>query len=656
MRHVAPCALALALLAGCPEAPETFSTFEEACAAIPDCEAPRVPRPPGQEAIWRVSLVRDADGQVRIDEIDEVSVAADVGLPPGPLAGSHALVARGAGGETLGLTPVRFPEVALAESLDFEVREALDLSGAAVHATAYLRVDGAADRIVVLDATEDVVDMRPAPAPGEAVRDADGDVGGTGAPLAEASPACAHVALIEGEADRGYLPTLDRLDLGFALVVPGPTQRAVVRSTLNQMTPLHCAGISRIAFVHATRADGSPHTTLGGRVHVFVAGDLVLLNVEREGVPPRSPEGTSPVRMYSERELAREPYFRLRLTQSLLHEGGHALEALLTSQSDAPGAFRGDWMADERGLAEETIARVRLGGGLHGAWGAMHDSFVALGWAHRHPVEWNGYVLEPLDYERVRTEWTPDDVVRGGAMSHYGMSNPADDLADMLAWSISSRAFDAAGIERERYFRDDWACRDLRAHETESLPARLAAVYTKLSLLRDLGAISEEAFDSCVGSHVGIPVYSQGVALWENDEIRRVFDRGVHAEIGATPEGRHVFQLAAEGSGEFDGVDYPAVIEIRLDLADAEVPLAEVGWPRGAYPLLPGGASYFHFRMDDAPAGSFDVIDGFALVTDASNDRIRGSVFITRAIRPSAPLAVPQTFDPPLIARFLIEH
>jgi hypothetical protein len=45
------------------------------------------------------------------------------------------------------------------------------------------------------------------------------------------------------------------------------------------------------------------------------------------------------------------------------------------------------------------------------------------------------------------------------------------------------------------------------------------------------------------------------------------------------------------------------------------------------------------------------------IVAEASNDRIVGSIFLTRTLRVSAPSPLPayDTFDPPLIIRFLME-
>jgi hypothetical protein len=83
-----------------------------------------------------------------------------------------------------------------------------------------------------------------------------------------------------------------------------------------------------------------------------------------------------------------------------------------------------------------------------------------------------------------------------------------------------------------------------------------------------------------------------------------------------------------------------------------------VPWPRGVYRFGSfRDANNLMVRVDGARAGNRDAKDGFAIVTEASNDRIVGSIFLTRTLRVSAPSPLPvyDTFDPPLIIRFLTE-
>ena len=71
--------------------------------------------------------------------------------------------------------------------------------------------------------------------------------------------------------------------------------------------------------------------------------------------------------------------------------------------------------------------------------------------------------------------------------------------------------------------------------------------------------------------------------------------------------------------------------------------------------LAVGQLDHVARQVDGARAANFDVYEGQALVAEASNERIAGSIVIQRAMRLQAPLPVPQTHDPPLVIRFAIQ-
>jgi hypothetical protein len=116
--------------------------------------------------------------------------------------------------------------------------------------------------------------------------------------------------------------------------------------------------------------------------------------------------------------------------------------------------------------------------------------------------------------------------------------------------------------------------------------------------------------------------------------------------------------MKGEGTVGFGEASYPASMELHLDLGSALLPIEFVPWPRGAYKFGSFWAgNNLLLRVDGAASGNWDAEDGFAIVTEASNDRIVGSIFLTRALRVSAPSPLPayDSFDPPLIVRFLME-
>ena len=236
-------------------------------------------------------------------------------------------------------------------------------------------------------------------------------------------------------------------------------------------------------------------------------------------------------------------------------------------------------------------------------------------------------------------------------MSRYGARKVSDDLAEMVGWTYMTE--DYRGIKQSDR---DFACQEMREYGRKDLPARLAAVYTKLSFLEDLGLVASEDVDSCIGPDLSLPVRSSGFHFWHAGNRLRSFANNMKATISTTSRGNRVFEMKAEGEAIFDDEPYPTTLELRLDLESRGAPIERVAWPRGVYELGLFGDNNIRLRLDGAPAGDFDVKEGFLLVAEASSDRIAGSAFVTIGFRIHAPLPVPQTWDPPLIIRFLIEN
>ena len=112
-----------------------------------------------------------------------------------------------------------------------------------------------------------------------------------------------------------------------------------------------------------------------------------------------------------------------------------------------------------------------------------------------------------------------------------------------------------------------------------------------------------------------------------------------------------------EGSGEagFGDKTYPAKVKLRLDLGNRFQGFDKASWPRGVYELGLTGDNNFSIRLDGAKAGNFDAMDGFVLVAESSAKRIAGSIVLQRVFRLSAPLPVPERYDPPLVVRFSMD-
>jgi len=355
------------------------------------------------------------------------------------------------------------------------------------------------------------------------------------------------------------------------------------------------------------------------------------------------------------------------LMSTILHEATHNL-----GPTRVPSERRGRRGGLDRGMgtdralarARETIDRARMRGGFGREWERLHRGFRDLGWADEYLYLDDAMVETPIseaqrEYIRMLG---PAELAEYGTVSYYGTKSHYEDIADAVAYALSGPLLRESGVpEGPPPDLNDYGCIAMRAHDRPSVPQDLSVVFTKLAFLKDLGLLQSEVFRSCTGERIGLPVEGEGVTVYDDGEVARVFRNDPRAQIG-TVDGHYVFEMQVGGTAEFDGESYGANLRLELDLRDAAtlsgdaVPVEQVAWPRGVYSMAPGYDNHFELRLEGAEAGNFDVTDGFALVVEATNDRILGSVFVREAWRFQAPVPVPQTFDPPLQFRFLLEN
>jgi len=607
-----------------------LTSFDDACDSLEGCREPRV-TPSGQtEDIWRVLIQRDSTGAVSVERLEQTEVEMGVGVPLGRRSGTHLVTIRDTGDQVLDAQLIAFPS-----SLEFEARgesfgaATVDLSAETVSSVLFLRAPESGIEIVIETPSGEVVHRRMID---EVLIKSDSatEVGKREESLTSAGPSCPHVALLEGEADLEWVPSVQRN--GVAFVEPGPVQRATVRAALGLMPRLLCHGFARIAFGEVPALPN-----LGGVV-VIRAADFVLINA----LP------------FSEQAVASDELTRLRLLQTILHEATHATEAMLNDEGMKGAQFAGGWSADGRSIATDTIDHVRLEKSMREEWIRMQDSFVSLGWAHKYPSDIFQFQSQEAATAEIRA-WSPTQTTEGGAMSRYGATYYADDIAEMVAWAIAGPVIRAAGIPESNNNLEDSACQIARQYSDGGVPSRFAAVFSKLHFVRDLGMILPEDLDTCLGDGLFLRAETPGMHFYEEDEYQRSFGQGVRAQIG-TVNGRSVFEMVAEGEADFGDDTFPATGRLVIDLASADTATELISWPRGVYTLAPQQPHAFELRLEGAAAGNFNVIDGFVLVAESSNDVIAGSVFIRIGFRINAPIPVPQTFDPPLTVQFRIEN
>jgi len=613
--------------------------YAKACEQTPGCNAAAESIPSASERIWRVRVIRDAQGDIRIGRVDLVEVTAGDGVPVGPAYGSHALVGLDKDGGTVDGQVIRFPDTMRIEAGGSAGFQLVDLTGKEVDTLAYLRVSPSVASLAVQDRDGivlthvDVTQRNSSTWLDQLSR----FVGISQAwaltrPFQGLPPHCSHVIVLQGEEDRD-LAAGSQWESTARLGWPGPYQLAATHAALARMTPLLCQSIGRIAFAYVPDIGD----TLAA-VNSFGAGDTLMINIST---------------LLSEEELETKLSGRLLLQATIAHEAGHAAETLLTVESSGNARllernYSGSWGFPARTMADKTIENVRLEVGMEAEWRRMHESFVAVGWAK----DYGKFPAERGD----PPAWSPGDIANAGFISQYASTNWAEDIADTVTYAYYSRIVgDAYEENNVGHRRGDFGCIEMNAYGQNNLPSRLAALYTKLQFLKDLGLVHPQGVKECTGEFLGVPGDESGFHIWQDGSKKRSFQNQLAAHIGTKENGVPVFQMEGSGEAGFGGKNYPARVKLRLDLGNRFQGFDKVSWPRGVYELGLTGDNNFMLRLDGAQAGNFDAMDGFVLVAESSARRIAGSVVLQRVFRLNAPLPVPELYDPPLVVRFSMD-
>jgi hypothetical protein len=426
------------------------------------------------------------------------------------------------------------------------------------------------------------------------------------------------------------------------IVNPVSKHRLVVKEALALMPPLTCAAVQRLAFVRTIRGHAGEEGWVSNDTP-----DLVNINVDV----------IDPLRRAGDDFGA---YWTVKPMQAVLHESTHAADFLLHAhgaKTGVLGTLAGteyykdsittpnpnleQWSANAQRLAKQSVEANRLGGSLRAEWGRIQNAFQAfgLGGAYRGPRQAD----ETDDYAQL---------VKDGFTSRYGATSVGEDIAEFAGWMLAAplmeREWDGKAMPPKAI--DDHACKSMSAYGKEAVPSNLALLFTKANLLLSAGFVTQGAYDRCVG-RLKLLNHDQGIYVWDHVgdpsvgdwEFKRSFTTDTRASIGAYEKlDQYVFDMSAWGNAEFGGKTYPTVIELRVAIAPLDKDIKTVSWPRGIYDLHALG-NRFSVSVPDAPAGTFFSTQGLLLIGYATGKRIDGSLILQQAIRPHAPLPVPQT-------------
>jgi hypothetical protein len=283
--------------------------------------------------------------------------------------------------------------------------------------------------------------------------------------------------------------------------------------------------------------------------------------------------------------------------------------------------------------------------GFLGEWDRVHEAFQALGWAR----DYGTFNDEP------RSTAAAEDLAAAGFMSVYGNLNPFEGIAEFVRWPITRDLYRSAGVQEGMGLSQtaDGACLAIRARGGQGINAQTAAVYTKLVFVRQLGLISQADFDRCVGPGAWRGAQGDGFTVHDGDSVNHFGDHIRH-RFGVE-RGHHVFIMEADGTATFGSSTNPSTLRLTLQIAPFASPRDLPPWPRGVYVLGEHAPNRLEFRMPANRYANFDARQGaVALITEASDEAIVGSIHVPQGWRLHAAVPVPQVFDPPLRIPFRI--
>ena len=431
-----------------------------------------------------------------------------------------------------------------------------------------------------------------------------------------AAQACALAALPTAQSDR--LGDENRS----AHVAAGPSQLLMLQEAATRLSPLQCASVRWVAFVNSSGgSDGTMGWVMANHHQSILHLNALPGAVSEAELTGSRPEIRANIWLTAIETVAHESvHSAVNLLHTQLRDG--AVECLpLGLFCDEPND-PSQWSAQAVELAREAVQRMRLEGGVVAEWQRLHTSFTAAGWASPYGSLGEGA-----------------DLAEAGFMSLYGSGKPGEDIAEMAALASTHGYNHISSIDLpvNRHSDTAPACTALNSGDGH-VSNRNAAVFTKLSFLRDLGLLSGEVFDACVGStSLNVPA-AEGFHLRMTGREPRLFGENVSAHMGRFGDnGPMTFEMSADGQADFQGESFAATARLRLTVAPAGTPIEVVSWPRGLYPFHTGQAT-FSLEVPDAPAAGFEADLGFALVTSASGESIVGALNLQRAIRPHTPL------------------
>lgn len=458
---------------------------------------------------------------------------------------------------------------------------------------------------------------------------------------APVSSQCPHVRILTHD-DRALVePPYDAV-----IITPQARQKKALAEALDSLSPLVCQSVQMVVFLNATLASapealawvGKSRPSLINISAVQGGASEARLTFDLSDVPAMSAEQNaarkaSMVKVWPE------------VVHSIIHEAYHSATHLVDSFSpDAEDITpEHNWPAEAREFAEPYVEKARVKGGFRTEWARVNDQFE------------NENMSGAYDKARVgRSEAPPM-----GFMTIYAGKSPGEDIAETASWAVALPILNAS-VEGVIPNLSGWqiACTEMQAYDGQNIPSKFAALYTKLNFLRDVGFITNESLQACVG-----PVRLEG-ADGNNGFHYFSYQSGAPLtsyttdfSIQREPDALHI---SAWGNLQLQNASKPAITKLQIWVDDPALPrgIYAIGQCNDFVPRIAASiVAPAMFRRDviDSRSQSICAYKALVIVTSATTDQIKGVAILQKAWKFSAP-PVPEVAGFPVRVVFVFRR
>ena len=421
----------------------------------------------------------------------------------------------------------------------------------------------------------------------------------------------------------------------------GVNQREALQIALDALPPLVCRSVQKVVFLNAVLPSSGEALAWVGKSRP----DLINISA----VSGNASETRLEVRDLANNEAGdvRASLVKVwpEVIHSIIHEAYHCAAHLMESFGPDYEGPPNVWPADTRQTAEKFVDDARLRDGFRSEWERLNSEFADIGYG--------------TGYDRGRKGRLQAPPL--GFMTVYGGATVGEDIAEAASWVIAkplmSRQYKGVTPNVAEW---QYACSKLEAYKGIGVPTELAALYTKLSFLRDIGFISDDDILGCMGSgSVGLIGNGEidGIRFFEYKTWRHL--SSYDTDLKATRTG-DMFGVSAWSQITVAGKSYRALVEIDFRVGETKLPrgiykisLCNVLLPVGQVPFT--SRVLFRRRVEGNNSQSICASQAQVLVTRATESHIEGSVFLEKAWKFSTP-PVPEVSGFPVHVIFSIKR